>query len=378
MSNRAKHKLYRAFSVLCILGALLGVVICCCAAFPFVFKKDPAERDYSYVWAFGFFVGFVFLLPVSTLAHELGHLLFGKLAGLQFASMRVSFFRLQKIGKHFSLRFVRLRDAAGSFEMYPKSEKGIRGKMIFCSLGGPLFSLIYGGASLACFCILPMHPVLYFFALFSPLALLEAVLSLYPIETDSGKTDGEVVLSLLKKTPSAMVALRVLGAQGILTKGLYSDLSEEFLFDVPVVREDDIAFLALTQLRFQYLFYVGREEEALRQLFRLEELIDYLGEAERAEVGCDLLYAYSVLCPDLERAEAIYFPLAMGARGTTAYLRAVAAYTAARGEKGSAALRKQAREAAEEEALRGVSALELKFLEKIPLGNAEQNETSAN
>lgn len=363
MSARKKIILYRFFLLVCGLATIVGTVVIACNAI------DYAETDHSYLWAFGAAIAFLILLPLNTLMHEIGHLTAGTIVGMRFSSIRFSRLRIIRVGSKLHVRFLRFKEVAGSCEMYPANEKHVCGKMIFYSLGGALSNLVYGGVFVATWFFLPMHPILYFFQLFAPLNLLEAAASLYPVQTATGKTDGETIRGLTVKDPSSVVALHVLTVQGILSKGSFSSIDYEFLFDLPVVREDEPAFLALTQLRWQYLFATGKEEDAEKQLFRLEELYAYLPEINRADVACDLVYFYSLIQPDYSRAkeylaDAEMFPT------SCAYLRAMAAYTRFQEEESDYFERASA--AVEQEPIAGIAELEKLFLAYIERDKTEK------
>lgn len=359
MTGRSKQINYRIFLIVFGLLAVLGTVLIACYAIEHVRAKE-----YSYLWAFGFAVGLLCLLPVNTLVHELGHLTFGTLVGMRFSSIRFSRIRIVRIGKRLSGNLMRMSEVAGSCEMYPRSDRHVRGKMIAFTLGGTVFSVLYSVATLVCFFLLPMSPVNYFFALFAPLSILEALAALYPIETATGKTDGAVMCGIIKKDPSAIVALNVLTAQGILSSGSFRDIKRGLLYDVPVVREDDTGFLALLTLRFGYEFMHANENAAMEAIKRLEELLDYLPGTSRAEVACDLLYSYSVLAPDPAKAES-YMTEAASGMGTCGYYRAIAAYANLKGKLTASTL-SRAQVAAESESIAGVRELETAFLARIP------------
>lgn len=358
MKAQTKRILYRIFLLVCGLAVVTGTVLIACNAIEFVRGGET-----GYYWAFGFAIAFLVLFPVNTIVHEAGHLTFGYLAGMKFSSIRFSWFRLMRIGKKVRGRLLRGKEVAGSCEMYPKNAKNVRARMIFYALGGATFNLIYGVAFVVTCFVVPLNPALYFFQLFAPLCLLDAATALYPADTATGKTDGEVVRGLAANAPSSVIALRVLTVQGILNTGTFSDVEEDFLFDTPVVREDDLGFLAITQLRWEYLFCKGEESRALQQLFRLESLYEYLPEINRTDAACDLLYAYSVLAPDLSRAES-YLAAAAEADGACGYYRAMAAYTFAKGEPCEKFLA-EAKRAAAEEPIRGIAELEEKLIARI-------------
>ncbi len=365
MSGRTKRTAYRIFLLACGLGALVGTVLLALNGL------EPAKENAAFIWAFSFAIISLVLLPVNTLVHECGHLTFGWMAGMRFSSVRFGRLRLVRVGKKLRLRRLTEKDVAGSCEMYPRNEKNVRGRMIFYSLGGAIFNLIYGGVWVATYFLFEMHPALYFFQLFAPLSLLEAAASLFPVETATGNTDGEMVRTLAKRTSNAMLSLHVLTAQGMLSYSEFSDIDRAFLFDLPVVREDEPAFLAITQLRWQYLFYLGEEEGALRQLDRLEELYAYLPEINRGEVACDLLYARACLQKDERGAEGYLVDAAL-AKGSCAYFRAMAAFSTLRKEEVADEYYARAKQMLQEEGMKGVACLEDRFLSRISI--QEQSE----
>ena len=359
MTGRAKRICYRIFLIVCGLAAVLGTVLIACSAIDYV-----RAEEYSYLWVFGFAVGLLLIFPVNTLVHELGHLVFGTLAGMRFSSIRFSRIRIVRIGKHLSGNIMRMSEVAGACEMYPRNDRHVRGKMIVFTLGGAVFSTVGSVAVLVCYHLMPLSPALYFFSLFAPLSILEAFAALYPVETATGKTDGAVMLGLIKKSPDAIVALNVLTAQGILSGGSYRNIKKDLLYNVPVVREDDTGFLALLSLRFGYEMVQGNVAAAMDALRRLESLFDELPALSRTEVACDLVYAYCVLEPDPEHAEKFMTEAANG-MGTCAYYRAIAAYSALRGELTEATL-SRAQVAADGETIVGIRELEKELLTRIP------------
>jgi predicted RNA-binding protein Jag len=193
--------------------------------------------------------------------------------------------------------------------------------------------------------------------------LTEEPQTVVPVAT--GKTDGETVRALVKGEPSAVVALRVLTAQGILFRQTYGELREELLYDVPVVREDDEAFPALLQLRWGYCLYRGEEALAIRAAERIESLYDELPYTSRCDIACDLVYTRCVLKGDTEGVEA-YVEDITDAYGQPSYFRAKAAYYRAIGDEVEyrQAL-EQALSAVENAPIYGLKTLEEKLLERI-------------
>lgn len=297
MSGRTKRIIYEIFETVLGLLALAGTVV---LAFFGAIRDE--NQLIGCVIAFLIFGVFCIVLPINVLIHECGHLLFGKIANLKSISISVGWFQIDGNG----IRITRKHSFAGETQMLPKSIKGVRGKTACFALGGALLNLIYGAVFLSLFFVLPMHPVLFFFELCAPLNIFEGLTALYPAELDSGRTDGKVLTELACKTPFSEVFLAVLTAQGLLYKQGYAEIPRELLFDLPIVREDEPAFLALTQLRWQYLFMNGDEEGAATQIKRLETLVDYLSEEDKyAEALCGVACGYALMISNERASELI-------------------------------------------------------------------------
>lgn len=250
------------------------------------------------------------VFPLNLVVHELGHTLFGLLCGMKPVSVQIAHFSFGR-GK---VKFMPSTSADGMSVMLARSVKNLRGKLIFSALGGIVCNFIYGAVFLI-LCFLAPSPAVLFFALFAPLNLYEGLMALVPAQRPTGATDGAIVYGLIKRKPFAEAMLFVIRAQSALLKGTYHDIPREWLFDAPVIREDDVLFLALTQLRWQYLFRLGDEAGAIGQLQRLEEAFEYF---EDADLACDLVFMHAVLFSDTLRAEE-YLTYTDGAKGTVSY-----------------------------------------------------------
>lgn len=218
------------------------------------------------------------VLQIPAAIHELGHLIFGWFAGMKCASVTLSYLRFGG-GR---VRFV-YPSYAGSAAMYPKNGNDVSAKAIAFTVGGAVTGFLAGGVLLALFLALPYHPALLFCGLFAPFLFYESLRALIPAELPAGKTDGAVLMGLIKKSPEEDVMLRVLAAQGILYRGTFSDIPKELLFEAPVVREDLPAFLSLLMLRMQDLLSASEEEGAEEIFHRLYGLGEYLSEEEARE-----------------------------------------------------------------------------------------------
>ncbi len=289
MSGRTKLIVYRIFVAACIVAEFVAAAFLLYAANDASWQEPSLQIVIVAVSALAVCVFF----PIGVLVHELGHLLFGFLSGMKFFSVCVNWIGVYRTGK--PIRFVWKRNS-GATQMYPKSGNVARDGILIYTLGGILLNFIYAAAFLVLFFAGLRSPVLLFFEVLAPFSLAEGLIALYPAELPTGKTDGAFALSILKKTPEADIALRVFRAQGILNRHCFSEIPRSLLFDAPVVREDDNAFLALEQLRYQYMIWQGDTDGAIRELKRLTDLNEYLSEEQNTEIAYDWIYVRAVLC----------------------------------------------------------------------------------
>lgn len=243
------------------------------------------EQDLDVLWLLLAWIAVELIIPVDVLVHELGHLSFGWMAGMKAVSVTVYHIRFSRIGKR--VRFCWTTRSDGACEMFPKSDRHLKGRVIACSLGGIAFNFIYGAVLLALYFVCPPHWALSLFAAYAPLCLADGIVALIPMELPAGKTDGGVVAALIKNEPSALVMLRVMQLQSMLYRRSYAELPRELFYDVPVVREDDPAFLSLLLMRFQYDWECGNTAQARACLDRLLSLHDDLPNDAWADLMCD-------------------------------------------------------------------------------------------
>ncbi len=269
MSGRTKRTIYNITDI----GLWIGMIAGACLLLYFTARPLGAWE-----WTVWFLFLAAILLRLPAAVHEIGHLLFGWLSGMKCAGVTLSYLRISDGRIGFTNP-----NFAGAAEMYPKNGKGTRGKVVLFTLGGALFSLVVGGVFLALFLVLPYSAGLLFCGLFSLPCLYEGIRALLPAELPAGKTDGAVLLGLLKGSPEEEVMLRVMRVQGILFRQPFSKLTEE-LFDIPVVREDLPAYHALLFLKMQW--QLDSDLGAAEQTFELlKSLETYMEEGERAELG---------------------------------------------------------------------------------------------
>ncbi len=305
MSGRTKRILYNTAVAVAGLAAYVCVVLMALIA-----AWEYAELPKSYPIVFIVAGVTILLLKPEVIVHELGHLLFGAFAGMKFVSVSVGWLQFSTRGKKVRLRYP---TAAGESCMVPAKTDCLRKRAMIASLGGATLNFAVGIVFCVLFIFLHDSAALLFFELLAPLQLFEGIAAMLPAETNAGKTDGALFVSLKNHTDGLF--LRVLEIQGLLEKKSFGELSESLFFDVPVVREDDPAFLSFLQLKWQYLLVRGDVRAASEHIERLRELSDYLPQREAAEIGCDAAFMKYVLSGTRE------FSAPPEAKGTLSHLR---------------------------------------------------------
>ena len=203
----------------------------------------------------------VLLLRFDLMIHELGHLLFGILAGLRVRRVSVGWVSFGQGG----IRFGR-RSVAGETQFTLRKASGAHARLAAAAAGGSVLGLVFGGVMLVLYVLLPAHPALSLFAQLGLWCLPLALSELMPAELTAGKTDGLVLKELAARTGETEVSVRVMLAQLLLQSRSAARLPRELLFEVPVVREDSPAFCELLALQAEYLHACGDEagEAAVR------------------------------------------------------------------------------------------------------------------
>lgn len=198
-------------------------------------------------------------LPVCSALHELGHAFFGLCSGVR---ARISVKSL--------IRFF----APSSCKILPRTYKNVKPKLCATVCGGltvNLIFVIFGVIALA----VPQVPT-YLSAL-TPASLYLFLINFAPVAYADGKTDGLILTEILRGDPSAKVMLAVVGAQGRINSGVpLAELDEKLLSDLPQLPEDDVNFIALTELRAEYYKARGETELAAKYAARFDELKKYL------------------------------------------------------------------------------------------------------
>lgn len=203
------------------------------------------------LWAIALWAAMILALPFSSLMHELGHMLFGAICKIK-AVPKFKIF------------------GSSCCKLIPNTDKKLKWRLIFTAEGGLIINFLLFGLGLAAvsYDVIPV-----WLSFLMPANVYLFILNGMPVEFGGGKTDGLVSLELLNENDNAKVMLAVLKVQAQVLGGKpIEEVEERLLFDLPQIREDDINFIALTELRYQYCAAKGETEKAEKYKSRFEEL----------------------------------------------------------------------------------------------------------
>ena len=211
------------------------------------------------IWTIATGIIMVLSCPIVAVLHELGHTLFG-------ATVKIRAVPEKGFLKQTFLNWWE----PSSCTIIPKTENGLRGRIIFTALGGSAVNLVFIVLGIVALCV-PAVPIELCALLPASFHLL--ALNALPLSYDGGKSDGEVILELIKNGDEAKVMLAVLSVQAQVLGGKpIEEVDENQLFDLPAIPEDDESFIALCELRAEYFTAKGDSENAEKWRTRFEQL----------------------------------------------------------------------------------------------------------
>lgn len=203
------------------------------------------------LWAIAVWAAMILALPFSSLLHELGHMLFGAICKIK----AVPQFKLF---------------GSSSCKLIPKTDKRLKWRVIITARGGLIVNWTLFLLGMVALFVRGCPPWL---ALFMPANIYLYIMNAIPVQFDGGKTDGLISREIYGGEDSAKVMLAVLAVQAQVLNGKpIEEVEESLLFDLPVIREDDQNFIALTELRYEYFKAKGDTEQAEKWHTRFEEL----------------------------------------------------------------------------------------------------------
>ena len=206
------------------------------------------------IWALAAYAGIIVCFPLQYVFHELGHVVFGAICKIKVIP-EFSFFRSDRC------------------KILPKTDKRLKPRIVITSLGGLIVNLILGIFGFLAFSkLIPL-----WLCVFLPSSAYILEINANRTNGASGKTDMDICFELLSGSDEGKVLLAVLTVQAQLNCGKrITEIDEALLFNVPQIREDDESFIALTELRYEYVKARDGEETAKPYKDRFEMLKEYL------------------------------------------------------------------------------------------------------
>lgn len=236
------------------IAAVLAILFAVVGGFIFCTQSDLNAELYTTIPVY--LVSLIIGALLEDIIHEGAHFLVGTICSMGVKVPKIRLFK------------------SSSVEMCPKGVKGMKARLIATVIAGLVFDLLLVALGIIALAA-PSVPVILCFA--SPYALYSLIINAAPLEYEEGKTDGLVALEVIKNEPTAQVMLTILKIQGYMRSGTFlKDIDEGLLLDVPQLPEDDINFIILTQLRYEYYLAKGNDSKAYKYFMRYQQLIDYL------------------------------------------------------------------------------------------------------
>ncbi len=243
-------------TVITVVAAILGAALAAWGGYVFCTQIKIGESQQLYALIPVYIILILLGAFIDEIVHEGAHFLVGAICGMGVKPPKIRIFK------------------SSSVEVFPKGVKAMRLRFILTAAAGLFFDLLIIALGIIALTVPYVTPIL---ALGLPYAFYSFLINVVPLEYGGGKTDGLVVCEAIANKPSAQVMFAVLKVQGMVNGGLLlKEVPENMLLDVPQIQEDDINFIMLTQLRFEYYESKGNDSEAYKYFLRYKELIRYL------------------------------------------------------------------------------------------------------
>lgn len=350
-----KRVLTTAYAVICTLLLCAGFL----SAFAFAWQAGTVATVKCIA---GLIVGFIF----APIFHELGHIVFAKLANMRIAYVKCFCFAWQG-GVKGKLRLTS-PFAPDETQAVPACGGNMQRRAVCFTLGGllvgALFLFIVLTAAIICTCIGNVNFLLWGIV---PYAAYLVLLNSLPVEYASGKTDTLVWLGLKKGYPEERNMLAAMEIQGRLFAGeTFGEIDEKLYYDVPQLCEDQPLYAVMLDLRYCYHIERDEYEKAGDALNRLALAQAYLSDTQLQKVSAELVYMHAI-GGDLQRAkESAALCEEYLTKDALTAKRALAAYMLACGERERASLLiAQAETLLAKEWIKGVAASEKILLSRI-------------
>lgn len=280
-----------AYAVICTLLLCAGFL----SAFAFAWQAGTVATVKCIA---GLIIGFIF----APIFHELGHIVFAKLAHMRIAYAKCFCFAFHggvKGKLHFASPF-----APDETQAVPTCGGNMQRRAACFTLGGlffgTLFLLAVLAAAIICTCAREVSFLLWGIV---PYAAYLVLLNILPVEYASGKTDTLVWLGLKKGCPEERNMLAAMEIQGQLFTGkTFGEIDEKLYYDVPQLCEDQPLYAVMLDLRYHYHVERDEYERAGDALNRLALSQAYLSDMQLQKLSAELVYMHAI-GGDLQRAK---------------------------------------------------------------------------
>ncbi len=244
-------------TIITVLAAICAVAIAAWGGYAFCTQVKVGEEVPELYASIPIYIILVFIGAfLDELIHEGAHFMIGAFCSMGVKAPKIRIFK------------------SSSVEVYPKGAKCLKLRFLLTAGAGLFFDALIIALGLIAILVPSVPPIL---CIGLPYALYSFIVNVVPFEYRSGKTDGLVIWEAIKNDPSSRVMFRILKIQGLVSGGmLLREIDESLLLDVPQLPEDDLNFIILTQLRYEYYLAKGDDSTAYKYFLRYKDLIQYL------------------------------------------------------------------------------------------------------
>lgn len=353
-----KRRISSLFAGLCTILLAAGFTV----TFALAWKKGITAGINS-------LVGFFLSIALAPIFHELGHVIFAKIANMETVYVKCFCFKISvKNGKRrfsFASPF-----APDQTQTIPKKGGNMQSRAGLYTLGGMIvegITLIVVVTLALLWSITGFKNVAFLFWGLVPYMAYLFLFNLAPAEYPLGKTDMAIYLGIKRGGDVEKNMLSAMEIQGELYEGKsYAQIPKDLYFDTPQLREDEPLFLIMLDLRYRYFLETDDMKNATVALNRLAQLQGYLSDEEVENVAAELVYLHSIRGElDLaEESSKLCRNLLM--QDTLTAKRILLAFSLASGTTDAIEpLQRQAKKAAKTERILGVRKFEEKLISRI-------------
>lgn len=251
-------------TVITVIAAICALALAAWGGYVFCTQLKVGEETPELYASIPIYIILIFFGAfMDELIHEGAHFMIGAFCSMGVKAPKIRIFK------------------SSSVEVYPKGAKGLKIRFLLTAGAGLFFDALLIALGVIAFAV-PSVPAWLGIGL--PYAFYTFVINAVPLEYRGGKTDGLVIWEAIKNDPSSKVMFRILKIQGLVNGGLpLKEVDEALLLDVPQLPEDDLNFIILTQLRYEYYLAKDDDSTAYKYFLRYKDLIKYLPDEYGAE-----------------------------------------------------------------------------------------------